>query len=139
MDVAGDSAAQVPHRHSIATVALGGTLGETLTVASAAGFDGVELFEPGLIAAPQAPEEVRRWLADLGLVCELYQPLRDTVGVPPVAFRTDDIVEMARAVSAQGLPVLSVPGNYYEDLAARTALDADSLETYRLGNILESA
>ena len=56
--------------------------------------------------------------------------------VEHVAIRTDDIVETARAVSAQGLSVLPVPGNYYEDLAARTGLDAVSLETYRLGNIL---
>jgi 4-hydroxyphenylpyruvate dioxygenase len=87
VDVAGDSADQVPHRHSIATVALGGTLGEKLAAASAAGFDGIELFEPDLIAAPLAPEEVRRRLADLGLVCELYQPLRDIAGVPPELFQ----------------------------------------------------
>jgi 4-hydroxyphenylpyruvate dioxygenase len=86
VDVAGDSADEIPNRHSIATVALGGTLGEKLAAASAAGFDGVELFEPDLIAAPLAPEEVRRRLADLGLVCELYQPLRDIVGVPPELF-----------------------------------------------------
>jgi 4-hydroxyphenylpyruvate dioxygenase len=87
VDVAGESTDQVPHRHSIATVALGGTLGEKLAAASAARFDGVELFEPDLIAAPLAPEEVRRRLADLGLVCELYQPLRDIVGVPPELFQ----------------------------------------------------
>jgi 4-hydroxyphenylpyruvate dioxygenase len=75
------------HRHSIATVALGGTLGEKLAAASAAGFDGVELFEPDLIAAPLAPEEVRRRLADLGLVLELYQPLRDIEAVPPELFQ----------------------------------------------------
>jgi 4-hydroxyphenylpyruvate dioxygenase len=85
--VAGESADQVPHRHSIATVALGGTLGEKLAAASAAGFDGVELFEPDLIAAPLAPEEVRRRLADLGLICELYQPLRDIAGVSPELFQ----------------------------------------------------
>jgi 4-hydroxyphenylpyruvate dioxygenase len=87
VEVAGESADQVQHRHSIATVALGGALGEKLAAASAAGFDGVELFEPDLIAAPLAPEEVRRRLADLGLVCELYQPLRDIVGVPPHIFQ----------------------------------------------------
>jgi len=87
VDVAGESTDQVPHRHSIATVALGGTLGEKLAAASAAGFDGVEIFEPDLIAAPLAPEEVRRRLADLGLVCELYQPLRDIVGSPPELFQ----------------------------------------------------
>ena len=87
MDVAGGRAGQVPHRHSIATVALGGTLGEKLAAASAAGFDGVELFEPDLIAAPLAPEEIRRRLTDLGLVLELYQPLRDIEAVPPEQFQ----------------------------------------------------
>jgi 4-hydroxyphenylpyruvate dioxygenase len=87
VDVAGGLAPGVPPRHSIATVALGGTLGEKLAAASAAGFDGVELFEPDLVAAPLAPEEVRRRLADLGLVLELYQPLRDIEAVPPELFR----------------------------------------------------
>src|SRR5580704_15244505 len=76
----------VAYRHSIATVALGGTLGEKLAAAAGAGFDGIELFEPDLIAAPLAPEEVRRRLADLGLTLELYQPLRDMEGVPPREF-----------------------------------------------------
>ena len=87
MDVAGGAAGQVPRRHSIATVALGGTLGEKLAAASAAGFDGVELFEPDLIAAPLSPEEVKRRLADLGLILELYQPLRDIEAVPPELFQ----------------------------------------------------
>jgi 4-hydroxyphenylpyruvate dioxygenase len=87
VDVAGGTAGRVPHRHSIATVALGGTLGEKLAAASAAGFHGVELFEPDLIAAPLAPEEVRRRFADLGLVLELYQPLRDIDALPPERFR----------------------------------------------------
>jgi 4-hydroxyphenylpyruvate dioxygenase len=87
VNAAGGLAGRVPHRHSIATVALGGTLGEKLAAASAAGFEGVELFEPDLIAAPLAPEEVRRRLADLGLVLELYQPLRDIDAVPPERFR----------------------------------------------------
>jgi len=95
VDVAGGLAARVPHRHSIATVALGGTLGEKLAAASAAGFDGVELFEPDLIAAPLAPEEVRRRLADLGLALELYQPLRDIEAVPPELFRRK--LSLARA------------------------------------------
>jgi 4-hydroxyphenylpyruvate dioxygenase len=87
VDADGGVAGPVPHRHSIATVALGGTLGEKLAAASSAGFDGVELFEPDLIAAPLAPEEVRRRLADLGLALELYQPLRDIDALPPEQFR----------------------------------------------------
>lgn len=73
-------------RHSIATVALGGTLGQKLAAAAAAGFDGIELFEPDLIAAPLAPDEVRRRLADLGLTLELYQPLRDVEANQPEQF-----------------------------------------------------
>jgi len=53
-----------------------------------------------------------------------------------VAIGSADIVETARAVCAQGLSVLAVPGNYYEDLAARTGLDAASIETCRRGNIM---
>jgi 4-hydroxyphenylpyruvate dioxygenase len=53
-----------------------------------------------------------------------------------VAIRSADIVETARAVSAHGLSVLPVPGNYYEDLAARLGLDAAALETYSRCNIL---
>src|SRR6266516_3000663 len=75
-------------RHSIATVALGGTLGEKLAAAAAAGFDGIELFEPDLIAAPLAPEEVRRRLADLGLTLELYQPFRDIEANRPEQFQS---------------------------------------------------
>ena len=46
-------------RRSIATVCLSGTLEEKLEAAAAAGFDGVELFEPDLIASPLRPAEVR--------------------------------------------------------------------------------
>ncbi len=56
--------------------------------------------------------------------------------VQHLAIRSGDIVETARAVSAQGLSVLPVPGNYYEDLAARLGLDAATLETYRRYGIL---
>jgi len=53
-----------------------------------------------------------------------------------VAIRSADIGETARAVSAQGLSLLPVPGNYYEDLAARLGLDDAALEAYRRGNVL---
>ena len=54
-------------RRSIATVCLSGTLEEKLEAAAAAGFDGVELFEPDLIASPLQPAEVAQRLAELGL------------------------------------------------------------------------
>ncbi|MDO5710565.1 MAG: TIM barrel protein [Micrococcales bacterium] len=69
-------------RTSIATVCLSGTLEAKLRAAAAAGFDGVEIFEPDLVAAPQSPEQIRELAAQLGLSLDLYQPFRDFEGVP---------------------------------------------------------
>ena len=73
-------------RTSIATVCISGTLEEKLSACSAAGFDGVELFEQDLITSPLSPEEVRERAARLGLTLDLYQPFRDLEGVEPEQF-----------------------------------------------------
>jgi 4-hydroxyphenylpyruvate dioxygenase len=64
-------------RRVIATVCLSGTLEDKLVAAAAAGFDGIEVFEPDLIASPWAPAEIAARCADLGLSIDLYQPFRD--------------------------------------------------------------
>ena len=64
------------HR-AIATVCLSGTLEDKLTAAAGAGFTGIELFEPDLIASPWSPSELAARCADLGLSIDLYQPFRD--------------------------------------------------------------
>jgi len=64
-------------RTALATVCISGTLEDKLAAASEAGFDGVEIFEPDLVAAPWSPAEVRARCADLGLSIDLYQPFRD--------------------------------------------------------------
>lgn len=124
------------YRHSIATVALGGTLGEKLAAASAAGFDGVELFEPDLIAAPLAPEEVRRRLADLGLVLELYQPLRDLEAVPPALFQRR--LRLIRAkfdlMRRLGAPMALLCSNVSGD-----AIDDDDLAAGQLAAVADEA
>jgi 4-hydroxyphenylpyruvate dioxygenase len=86
-------------RTSIATVCLSGTLEEKLAAASGAGFDGVEIFEPDLIASPRSPEAVREFADSLGLTLDLYQPFRDFEGVGP------DILEqnLRRAAAKFGL------------------------------------
>ena len=56
---------------------LSGTLEDKLAAAATAGFDGVEIFEPDLVASPLSPGEMRRPCADLGLSIDLYQPFRD--------------------------------------------------------------
>ncbi|MHC2999758.1 bifunctional sugar phosphate isomerase/epimerase/4-hydroxyphenylpyruvate dioxygenase family protein [Microbacterium sp. HJ5] len=70
-------------RTSIATVCLSGTLDQKLHAAREAGFDGVEIFEPDLVASPESPEAIRDRAAELGLTLELYQPFRDFEGVGP--------------------------------------------------------
>ncbi|GAA1319433.1 sugar phosphate isomerase/epimerase and 4-hydroxyphenylpyruvate domain-containing protein [Pseudonocardia xinjiangensis] len=64
-------------RLGIATVCLSGTLEDKLAAAAAARFDGVEIFEPDLVASPLSPTEIRRRCADSGLTIDLYQPFRD--------------------------------------------------------------
>ena len=73
-------------RHGIATVCLSGTLERKLAAAAAAGFDGVELFEPDLAASRLSPAQVREMAAELGLSIDLFQPFRDFEGVPPAQF-----------------------------------------------------
>jgi 4-hydroxyphenylpyruvate dioxygenase len=70
-------------RTAIATVCLSGALEDKLTAAAAAGFDGVEIFEPDLVASPMPPGEVRLRCADLDLSIDLYQPFRDLDSTDP--------------------------------------------------------
>src|SRR3954454_6145260 len=52
-------------------------------------------------------------------------------GVQHVAFACSDVVAVARAMRERGVPPLEIPGNYYDDLAARTDLDPDAIATMR--------
>jgi 4-hydroxyphenylpyruvate dioxygenase len=62
---------------SIATVSLGGTLVDKLTAISAAGFEGVEIFENDLFYFEGTPADVKRIADDRGLRIVLFQPFRD--------------------------------------------------------------
>jgi 4-hydroxyphenylpyruvate dioxygenase len=70
-------------RTALATVCISGMLEDKVAAAAAAGFDGVEIFEPDLIASPWSPARVRERCADLGIAIDLYQPFRDFDAVPP--------------------------------------------------------
>ena len=82
-------------RTSIATVCLSGTLTEKLHACAEAGFDGVELFEPDLLASPASPEEIGALARRLGLTLDLYQPFRDAEGVTEPEFAA--VLHRARA------------------------------------------
>lgn len=72
---------------SIATVCLSGTLEDKLHASAHAGFDGVEIFEPDLVASPLSPESIAALAGELGLTLDLYQPFRDFEGVGQGALR----------------------------------------------------
>lgn len=57
-------------------------------------------------------------------------------GVQHIAFACGDIFETSAALARLGLDRLEIPGNYYDDLAARFGLDAALIERMRADNIL---
>ncbi len=67
---------------SIATVSIAGDLAEKLSAISAAGFDGVEIFENDFLAFDGSPRDVGRLAHDAGLTITLFQPFRDFEGLP---------------------------------------------------------
>ncbi|RWO11075.1 MAG: 3-keto-5-aminohexanoate cleavage protein [Mesorhizobium sp.] len=67
---------------SIATVSIAGDLAEKFAAISAAGFDGVEIFENDFLAFDGSPRDVGRMAGDTGLTITLFQPFRDFEGLP---------------------------------------------------------
>ena len=57
-------------------------------------------------------------------------------GVQHIAFATDDIVATVKQLKANGVAMLSIPDNYYDDLEARTDLAAERLDMLRKHGIL---
>jgi 4-hydroxyphenylpyruvate dioxygenase len=57
-------------------------------------------------------------------------------GVQHIAFATDDIVATVNQLKANGVEMLSIPDNYYDDLEARTDLAAERLDVLRKHGIL---
>src|SRR5204863_5197603 len=59
---------------------------EKLEAIAAAHFAGIELFDADLTASSLRAEEAAARSRDLGLGVDLFQPLRDVVGVAPALF-----------------------------------------------------
>jgi 4-hydroxyphenylpyruvate dioxygenase len=119
-------------RTSIATVCLSGSLTEKLRACAAAGFDGVEIFEPDLVAAEESPEEIRALTDRLGLTIDLYQPFRDAEGV------TEDVMtENLRRAEAKfalmnrlGADLMLVCSN-----VATATIDSDEVSARQLARL----
>ncbi len=56
-----------------------------------------------------------------------------------VAFATDDALAAAYRMRESGAPLLSIPDNYYDDLAARMEIDDDLLQDLRERGVLYDA
>ena len=126
-----------PLRTCLATVCISGTLEEKLQAAAAAGFDGVEIFEPDFLASPWSAAELRDRCADLGLSIDLYQPFRDFDSSRPEVLaanlrRADkkfdvmeqlgtDLILVCSAVSADAVEDTGRIAEQFGRLAARAA------------------
>ncbi len=123
-------------RRSIATVSLSGALEDKLAAAASAGFDGIELFEPDLIACPQSPDELRGRLAELGLELSLYQPFRDLEGVSPrrLAANLRRAERKLAVMEKLGARMMLVCSSVDED-----AIDDDALMAEQLGLLADLA
>ena len=57
-------------------------------------------------------------------------------GVQHIAFATDDLLATVNRLEANGVPLLPVPENYYDDLLARSDLSPERIGSLRAHNIL---
>ncbi len=57
-------------------------------------------------------------------------------GVQHVAFASGDIIATIKHLEANGVAMLSIPENYYEDLEAKTDLSVEELDQLKAHNIL---
>jgi 4-hydroxyphenylpyruvate dioxygenase len=57
-------------------------------------------------------------------------------GVQHIAFATDNIVATIKKLRANGVELLAIPENYYDDLEARSDLPAEQLDVLRQNGIL---
>ncbi|WP_198148081.1 VOC family protein [Elstera litoralis] len=60
-------------------------------------------------------------------------------GVQHIALTTRDIRATVARLAANGVPLLAIPENYYDDLEARTALSAAEIDSFKALNILYDA
>jgi len=57
-------------------------------------------------------------------------------GVQHIAFATNDILAAAAAIAANGVELLPIPENYYDDLEAKSDLSREAIDRLKAHNIL---
>lgn len=121
---------------SIASVCLSGGLVEKLHACADAGFDGVEIMDADLIAAPESPEEIRALCDRLGLRIDMFQPFRDVEGVADDVFA--DTLRRAEAkfriMERLGTDLMLVCSN-----VGTATIDDDEVAARQLGELADRA
>gem|GEM_PF-1056513 len=116
-------------RHTIATMALSGTLPAKMKAAADAGFDGVELFENDLLQTSLTLAQIRELAIDMNLEIDVYQPLRDFEGVSAaqLARNLDRAERKFDIIQALDIRMLGVCSNTQADASGDRKLIADQL------------
>jgi 4-hydroxyphenylpyruvate dioxygenase len=57
-------------------------------------------------------------------------------GVQHIAFATDDIFKAAQVVASNGVSLLRIPENYYDDLEAKSDMSTEAIDRLKANNIL---
>lgn len=98
---------------------------------------GLEPTEPADIAAPDGLLRSRA-VEGGGVRLALNVPVHagGADALQHIAFTTDDALGTVRRMAERGVPLLAVPGNYYDDLAARHELDEHLLADLRALGVL---
>lgn len=121
---------------SIASVCLSGGLVDKLHACAEAGFDGVEIMDADLIAAPESPEEIRALCERLGLRIDMFQPFRDAEGVSDDVFA--DTLRRAEAkfeiMNRLGTDLMLVCSN-----VGTATIDDDEVAARQLGELADRA
>ncbi len=124
-------------RTSIATVCLSGSLTDKLHACAEAGFDGVEIFEPDLVASSSSPDEIIALARRLDLTLDLYQPFRDAEGVTEDVFTS--VLHRARSkfqlMQRLGIDTMLVCSNVGTATVDDDEVSASQLR--RLGDVAE--
>ena len=103
---------------------------------------GLELEEGAELAAPDGLVRSRAARsADGSVRFALSVPVVGSAGErhQHVAFACRDIFATGRAMRDRGVPLLPIPGNYYDDLEARTGLEPAAIERMRALGVLYDA
>ncbi len=119
-------------KKALATVSISGTLREKMQATSAAGFDGIEIFENDLTQFAGTATDVRKMAVDFGLEIIALQPFRDFEAMPEPQrkqnfYRAQRKFELMHELGTSRMLICSNVSPYVINDKARAAADLNEL------------